>query len=117
MAASTFSRPLPLVVYRASGFWSRLAGLLGRPELHKGEALYLMPCASVHTWFMPYCIDVVFVDSDGLVLRVVSDLEPWRSAWCKGAHAALELRAGQAAQFGIAPGRLLGQSAIEWVHR
>jgi hypothetical protein len=97
----------PLSVQRATGFWSRLAGLLARAELRKGEALLLLPCRGVHTLFMPYSIDVVFIDRAGRVLDVTEDLAPWRARFCRRAHAVLELRAGQAASYGIAAGALL----------
>jgi uncharacterized protein len=104
--------PPPLTVHRALGFWSRLAGLLGRSELRKGEALVLAPCRSVHTWFMPYDIDVVFVDRNGVVLKVVADVVPWRVVACRAAHAAIELRAGQASLYGFAPGARLHRAVM-----
>jgi uncharacterized protein len=103
----------PLAIHRAEGYWPRLLGLLGRPELRKGEALYLAPCNGVHTLFMTYCIDVVFVDRSGLVLEVATDLAPWRFRFCGGAHAALELRAGQALQYGITRGIRLPEAIME----
>jgi uncharacterized membrane protein (UPF0127 family) len=103
----THSPPLPLTVHHAFGFWSRLAGLLARPPLRKGEALVLAPCRSVHTWFMPYPIDVVFADRHGRVLKVVADVPPWRVVSCRAAHAAIELFAGQASLYGWAPGAVL----------
>jgi uncharacterized membrane protein (UPF0127 family) len=102
----------PLTVHHARGFWTRLAGLLARRELRKGEALYLAPCTAVHTWFMPYAIDVVFVDRMGRVLRVAAVVPPWRAVFCRAAHGALELRAGQASCYGIAPGALLDRALL-----
>ncbi len=83
---------------------ARLRGLLGRPPLAGGEGLALVPCASVHTWFMPAPIDVVFLGRDGEVLRVVPALRPWRAAACRGARAVLELPPGTCARAGLAPG-------------
>jgi uncharacterized membrane protein (UPF0127 family) len=93
------SADLPLTIHRAQSFWSRLGGLLVRPALCAHEALYLAPCASVHTAFMSYAIDVLFLDRAGKVLKVVAHLKPWRLAWCPGAHATLELRSGQAHRY------------------
>jgi uncharacterized membrane protein (UPF0127 family) len=107
MDASSLFLPLPLSVRHARGFWSRLSGLIGTPELRKGEALLLAPCRSVHTWFMSYRIDVVFVDRAGGIVRVATDLAPWRIVSCIGAHAVLELRAGEAARYGLRPGESL----------
>jgi uncharacterized membrane protein (UPF0127 family) len=102
----------PLIVHHARGWCARLAGLLARPALHKGEAFVLAPCRGVHTCFMPYAIDVVFVDRDGLVLNVVADMLPWRVATCRGAHAAIELRAGQASLYGLARGARVPEATL-----
>ena len=76
---------------------SRLIGLLGTPVLAAGEGLWLSPCTSVHTFFMRYPIDVVFLDAQDRVLHCVT-LKPWRfSRWIPKACAVLELVAGQAA--------------------
>ena len=80
----------------AHTFWQRLGGLLVRPRLQAGQALVLKPCSSVHTCFMRYAIDVVFVDGQGRVLKVIRNLKPWRAAWCWRAKAAIEFAAGQA---------------------
>jgi uncharacterized membrane protein (UPF0127 family) len=58
-------------------------------------ALILAPCLAVHTAFMRFAIDVVFVDRDGRALKIVSDLAPWRMAWSLSAHAVVELAAGR----------------------
>jgi uncharacterized membrane protein (UPF0127 family) len=84
---------------------SRMRGLLGRRELAKGEALLLRPCSSIHTCFMRFAIDVVFLDRDGCVVKVVDHLVPWRVSWCKGAREAIEVAAGAAARAGIATGQ------------
>ncbi len=73
----------------------RLKGLLGRRELPRGRALYLEPCAQVHTFFMKFPIDVVFVDERGVVVGLEPELRPWRmSAYYPAAAGALELPAG-----------------------
>jgi uncharacterized membrane protein (UPF0127 family) len=82
----------------------RLRGLLGRPPLGSGQGLLLRPSGSIHTWFMRFRIDALFLDRDLRVLRVAPDLGPWRMAGARKAKAVLELRAGEAARSGIAPG-------------
>jgi hypothetical protein len=57
-------------------------------------ALILTPCCSIHTAFMRFAIDAVFVDREGRVRRIVNELPPWRAAWCARAHAVVELAAG-----------------------
>lgn len=69
---------------------SRRRGLLGRDSLDSRAALILRPCFSVHTAFMRFAIDVVFVDREGAVVKVVRNLDAWRMACAWGAHAAIE---------------------------
>jgi uncharacterized protein len=83
---------------------SRLRGLLGRASLPSGEGILLRPAGSVHTAFMRFPIDVVFLDRDHSVLRVVAELAPWRAAGRRGAKAVLELPAGEAARRGLVVG-------------
>lgn len=83
---------------------TRMRGLLGRTGLVAGEGLLLRPASAVHTWFMRFPIDVVFLDRDLTVLRVAHTLQPWRAARCKGARAVLEVPASTCAEHEIAPG-------------
>jgi uncharacterized membrane protein (UPF0127 family) len=76
---------------------TRMRGLLGRTELPRGEGILLRPCGSIHTFFMRFPIDAVFVDRDGKVVGVERELRPWRTARHRGAKAVLELAAGAAA--------------------
>ncbi len=88
-------------VIPATRFWQRLGGLLVRAPLATGQALHLEPCNSVHTCFMRYAIDVVFLDAQGRVMKIVPHLAPWRLSGCRGAHSCLELRAGEAERLGL----------------
>ena len=63
---------------RATTMFARLKGLLGRERLEPGHALAIEPCTSIHTCFMRFAIDVLFVDRDGRVVRAISNLPPWR---------------------------------------
>jgi len=74
--------------------WARMRGLLGRTSLEPDEGFFIPACSSIHTWGMRFPIDVVFLDAQMRVWRVVSGLRPWRLAWCPGAKAVLELAAG-----------------------
>jgi uncharacterized membrane protein (UPF0127 family) len=82
----------------------RLLGLAGRKALPAGEGILLTPSSAVHTWFMRFAIDVVFLDGDFTVLGVRENVKPWRAAGRRGARAVLELAAGEAAGRGIRPG-------------
>ena len=85
----------------------RMRGLLGRKELGADEGIYLRPASSVHTAFMRFPIDVVFVDRELRVLKVVPALPAWRAAACRGAKGTFELRAGAAAERGVDAGTKL----------
>lgn len=74
---------------------ARMRGLLGRKELPRGEGMLLRPAASVHTAFMRFPIDVVFVDGAGRVLDIAHSVRPWRAVACRGAKAVVELAAGE----------------------
>src|SRR5215212_4020273 len=88
----------------AATFTSRLRGLLGVKQLEAGHGVLIRPANSVHTFFMRFAIDVVFLDRSGSVLRLVPNLRPWRVAFGRGARETLELRAGEAGARGIRVG-------------
>jgi uncharacterized membrane protein (UPF0127 family) len=90
----------------ARGLWQRLKGLIGLREWPAGQALMLRPCNAVHTAFMRFPIDVVFVDGRGRIARIAT-LRPWRAAACWRARAAYELAAGEAARLGWRAGEVL----------
>jgi uncharacterized protein len=76
----------------------RLRGLIGRRELPAGQGMVLRAEWSIHTAFMSFPIDVVFLDRDQVVLKVVPSLKPWRAAICRGARDVVELAAGECAR-------------------
>jgi uncharacterized membrane protein (UPF0127 family) len=57
---------------------ARMKGLLGRDSLPEGRALVIKPCTSIHTFFMRFPIDVLFLDEAGRVLRAIERMPPWR---------------------------------------
>ncbi len=82
----------------------RMRGLLGRKTLDAGHGILIRPAPAIHTWFMRFAIDAVFLDRELSVLSVRRDLRPWRMAGQRGARAVLELPAGEAERRGIEPG-------------
>ena len=88
----------------ADTLWTRFRGLMGRRELAPGQGLLLRPSGSIHTCFMRFPIDVVFMDDELQVLRVAHVVRPWRARLQRGAKAILELAAGEAGRVGIEPG-------------
>src|SRR4051794_41265626 len=86
-----------------------MKGLLGRGSLPSGEGILLKPASSVHMAFMRFAIDAVFLDRDMRVVKIASDLRPWRMAAARGAKSVLEIAAGEAARRGLSEGdRLIG---------
>ena len=83
---------------------SRMRGLLGRSELRPGEGLLLRPASSIHTWFMRFPIDAVFLDREWCVVGISDDMRPWRAAGRRGATAVLELPAGESDRRGLVLG-------------
>lgn len=80
---------------RATSFADRFMGLMGRRSLVSGEGMHLSPCNSIHTFFMRIPIDVAFLDREGLIVKQIPAMPPWRmsSVYFK-AHSVLELPAG-----------------------
>lgn len=94
-------------VNKTANAFERMRGLLFRPKLTSMQALWIEPCPSVHTFGMRYSIDVIFLDKNGNVLKVVDDLPPMRMAMCKDAIATIELLAGDARKLQIQTGMKL----------
>lgn len=82
----------------------RMRGLLGRSHLPEGEGLLLEPAYAIHTAFMRFPIDVVFLDSHMRVMKVVDSLPPWRTAGAHLAFSTLELAAGEAGRRDVTVG-------------
>jgi uncharacterized membrane protein (UPF0127 family) len=101
--------PIATAVERAVTRASRRRGLLGRDRLDPQCALILEPCMSVHTAFMRFAIDVVFIDRAGYALKIVRDVAPWRIAVSARAHAVVEMAAGSIA----ADDLLVGDRLVE----
>ena len=85
---------------------SRARGLLGRSDLPAGEGILLVPGGSIHTLFMRFPIDVVFLDRENRVVGTRSSLRPWRMAFAR-ARKTLELAAGEVQRLGLEPGEQL----------
>ena len=73
---------------------SRRKGLLGRAGLATGEGLWIVPCESVHTFFMRFPIDLVYLDRKNRIRKLRSEVGPWRISACLSAHSVLELPPG-----------------------
>lgn len=91
-------------VRMTDSFFERSRGLLGCRYLHEDEGLLITPCNSVHTFFMRFPIDLLFLNRNNTIVKIVSDLHPWRLAMSSEACSVLELATGQALRLGLQKG-------------
>jgi uncharacterized membrane protein (UPF0127 family) len=97
-------------VEEASNALKRGRGLMGRAALAEGTGLLigsgpLFPVMGMHTFFMRFPIDIVFLDRAGKIVRILDAVKPWRlTVPVFGARWALEIEAGAAAQTSSRPG-------------
>ncbi|SPE29931.1 conserved hypothetical protein [Candidatus Sulfopaludibacter sp. SbA3] len=83
---------------------TRRTGLLKHERLDPGQGLWIVPCESVHTFFMKFPIDLVYIDKQRKVRKVRHAVPAWRLSMCLSAHSILELPPGTAARTGTLAG-------------
>jgi uncharacterized membrane protein (UPF0127 family) len=89
----------------AKNFWTRGKGLLGRAGLGEDQALWIHRCNSIHTFFMKFSIDCVFVDRNLRVKAIYADVKPGRllmPVW--SASSVIEMKSGMAAKLNLKVG-------------
>lgn len=92
----------------ATGFYARGKGLLGRKSLGADQALWIHACNSIHTFFMQFTIDCVFLDKKMRVKAIYSEVRPFRMVWpVWGARSVIEFPAGRAQELGLKVGEQL----------
>ena len=92
----------------ADGFFTRLRGMIGRPEPAAGEGMLIAPSQGVHMWWMKYPLDVAILNRDGEVLATYPALPPGsRTRVHRRGRYALELPAGTLARAGTEVGHVL----------
>jgi uncharacterized protein len=92
-------------VVLANTFFTRLQGLMFRRRLPPNEALWLRPCNGVHTFWMFFAIDVVFLDRELKIVRLVENLRPFRFTRPHlSARSVLEMPAHRIAETGLKVG-------------
>ena len=117
----------------AEGLLERMTGLLSRSSLREGEALIFPRCSSIHTCFMRFPIDVLFLKIVhgsglraegeaqspeprapsrlcGIVVKIAAHVQPFRVAWGRGADTVVELPAGTMLRTATQAGDLLEMS-------
>lgn len=72
----------------------RSRGLLGRKGLAPGTGLWIVPCEAVHTFWMQFPIDLVYLDRKLRIKKLKSAVKPWRISGCLSAHSVIELAPG-----------------------
>ncbi len=110
----TDDRTQRVIVERATiadSYWSRFWGLMGRRTLGEEEGLLIEPCSSIHTMFMRFAIDVIFLDKEHRVVKVAT-VPPFRAALGRGSHAVLEIPAGTAQRNGLEVGDALSLTPL-----
>jgi uncharacterized membrane protein (UPF0127 family)/CheY-like chemotaxis protein len=90
----------------------RMRGLLGRKYLRQGEGMVLRPGWSIHTAFMRFPIDAVFLDADQVVIKIEHEVGPWRTVSCRGAREVVEMSAGECRRRGLEVG-----DRVAWASR
>jgi uncharacterized membrane protein (UPF0127 family) len=97
------------MIAKADNFLTRAVGLLATKTLPGDRGLWIVPCKDVHTWFMRFSIDVVFLGKDNRVLAIKEGVKPFRFVLGpKGTVSVLELASGMAVRTGIDQGDILG---------
>jgi uncharacterized membrane protein (UPF0127 family) len=99
----------------ADGFGSRFLGLMGRAALPDAEGLLLVPGGTIHTFFMRFPLDAVYLDREGTALRVARNVRPWRlSRAPRGTRFVLELTAGEPSSDRVVDGMHLEPTEGSW---
>jgi uncharacterized membrane protein (UPF0127 family) len=100
LQSETQNRTLAAELVTADSMWSRMKGLLGTSKIAQDYALWIKPCNSIHTIFMNYPIDIIFVDHKLQICGLEAGLEPWRMVLPKlKAKSVFEMRCGTIANF------------------
>jgi uncharacterized protein len=92
---------------------TRRKGLLGRDGLPAGAGLWITPCESVHTFWMKFAIDLVYLDRSKRVKKVRSGVPPWRLSACFSAHSVLEFASGTVDRTHTRPGDRLEFTPVD----
>jgi hypothetical protein len=90
----------------------RSKGLLGRRSLDVGEGLWIVPCEAVHTFWMQFSLDLVYLDRKNRIRKIKRNVPPWRLSGCLTAHSVLEFSAGSIHEENAQPGDQLEFSSL-----
>lgn len=86
----------------------RFLGLMGRKSLAPNEALWLRPCSSIHTFWMRFAIDVIYLDRQLQVIKLIENLRPFRLTFpAKHTASVIEMSANSISQHNLRVGDIL----------
>lgn len=98
----------------ANNYWSRFRGLIGSKPRRPGEGLLIVPCSSIHTHFMGFPIDVLYLNREREIVGIAHSLPPWRlGRFYKRVRCVLELPAGTAQATGSTVGDKVRAEGVE----
>lgn len=107
----TNNREIASSFYLADNPLKRMKGLLGRKSLDKGKAMVIRPCSGIHTFFMRFPIDVLFIDKESKVIKTLCDVKPFAiSPILAAAKIVIELPAGTIKQSNTSEGHYISFS-------
>lgn len=96
---------LPLQIKKADTFVGRFLGLMFRRSLPDQEALWIIPCNSIHMFFMRFSLDVAFLDRQQQIVKLVEQVRPWSMIPAvRHAHSVLEMPVGSIQKYGLQAG-------------
>lgn len=93
----------------------RSKGLLGRDGLEPGGALWIVPCEAVHTFWMRFPLDLIYLNKSHRIVKVRRNVGPWRISACLRAHSVIEFAAGAVHDGDALPGDLLSIQPVSEV--
>ena len=103
---------LALSVAETVGLWGSFIGLMLKSGIPARTGLVFRPAMGIHTFFMRFDLDLVYLDKQDAVTKVRSAMVPWRLDFTSAA-ACIELNAGEAGRAGVEVGdRLLFEPII-----
>ena len=100
-------QPIVPRVWQANSILSRARGLLARRRITSGQGMWLVPCGGIHTVGMHYAIDVVHLNTAGVIVGLRSNLSPFSFSWSKQSFSTVELAGGEIALLDLRRGEQL----------
>ncbi|MFT5574239.1 MAG: uncharacterized membrane protein (UPF0127 family) [Cryomorphaceae bacterium] len=84
----------------------RVRGLFA-VDMQSVDGLWIKPCNSVHTFAMKYLIDLIYLDKEQRIIKIVPGMPTWRLSMACSAHSVIELKEGLAAHYNLKVGHVL----------